>query len=782
MPLKILPGQPYFPDPNSPNNYNCGAERYCHPYESGDGIKTQFYQTPCEVSQITDPTFSEITLGAERLTNGSFTGNANDWETIGGALPSSGWSYDTNRIKHTPGAILPVFQVPPALSALTAGFYRIVIDITRVSGSVRVQMGDGATRTLTQYLDETGVYTIDVFYGDTLDQLVAIEPNTTDDFDGWINSISIKQITYNSWTPTQGWDLSNGMACHTSGQTGTLQESVANYIVANDYYEIGVTVTGYIAGSVDVYIANVLAGTINSNGTFYFYGTPTLAGVVKFTPTSTFVGCINFDQIEDSELQPGLFQLKNNHLAYVVDASGNEYAIGEYFQYYQRWVTLIYDFSLSELQYGCYQIKVVDACIVEGMNLIENGDFSEGSASWVLNNGGGQYQFTGGTAAFRFLPIEGLTYLTNGDFAAGFASWTAGANWSISGGGALHAVGSTAALTQGVVIPLPTSPPTPYNYWFRLTISGRTAGSISVGLGDATRTGFLTNGILMNSLHPTTSGAVNFTITPTSDFDGKIDDVELYYSNIPWSGTPFMTSAVNAEMVAGNYEVEFEIISQTDPRIEVGVQLNGVGISPTYFNTVGVHTVTVNNYIPGSQNLRIIGQFSISNYSINGSVVIDNVVVRSIEPFEATYLSECIKYGIDFNNTKLITAYCDQPAFEFEFANTGFFFSMRAVVRSIAPVYPTDTNIEYLGSGSARLTYASVEKYWQLHTAFASETFHDALSIMCRCDHFLIGTVEYIAQIEDYSPQWVANGAYSLAPAQINLRVKEGGKVFNRHL
>jgi hypothetical protein len=60
------------------------------------------------------------------------------------------------------------------------------------------------------------------------------------------------------------------------------------------------------------------------------------------------------------------------------------------------------------------------------------------------------------------------------------------------------------------------------------------------------------------------------------------------------------------------------------------------------------------------------------------------------------------------------------------------------------------------------------------------------MAVMVDCDHFAIGdaadnAIEYIAEVEDYSPQWVAGGQFSLAPAIITLRINADGQKFNRH-
>jgi hypothetical protein len=156
---------------------------------------------------------------------------------------------------------------------LVAGFYEVTIDITRTSGSVRVGLGLGGDASYTDYFDTTGSHTEIIYYDDVADQIVGIYPNTTDDFVGSVDSISVKEVTYNSWDANGSWLFSDGLACHTEGTTGLLEESVANYITANDYYYLEVTVSGYVQGSCDVYIANVLAGTITANGTFRYYDT-----------------------------------------------------------------------------------------------------------------------------------------------------------------------------------------------------------------------------------------------------------------------------------------------------------------------------------------------------------------------------------------------------------------------------------------------------------------------------------------------------------------------------
>ncbi len=127
--------------------------------------------------------------------------------------------------------------------------------------------------------------------------------------------------------------------------------------------------------------------------------------------------------------------------------------------------------------------------------------------------------------------------VSNYDFATDTA-WTKGAGWTISGGKANHAAGATETLSQSVKY---IQAGETYNVWF--TVSNRTAGSATVSLGSAAgsaRSGNSTAAGLTycEELTPNASGIVTLAITPTSDFDGKIDDVRVHHgSGVRFNGS-----------------------------------------------------------------------------------------------------------------------------------------------------------------------------------------------------------------------------------------------------
>ena len=143
----------------------------------------------------------------------------------------------------------------------------------------------------------------------------------------------------------------------------------------------------------------------------------------------------------------------------------------------------------------------------------------------------GQTTFNGSLGQYVFLtPVAstatlGAELVSNNSFATDLASWTAGAGWSWSSGGALHTAGNTATLETTVAV---TSGQT---YEIIITISNRTAGSISVAIGAAsviesgTTTAFTAS--FDTGVVAVASGSVALIITPTSDFNGRVDDVSV---------------------------------------------------------------------------------------------------------------------------------------------------------------------------------------------------------------------------------------------------------------
>jgi hypothetical protein len=121
------------------------------------------------------------------------------------------------------------------------------------------------------------------------------------------------------------------------------------------------------------------------------------------------------------------------------------------------------------------------------------------------------------------LPLVNEDFSTYADTAAMVAAWPSGggANWSLSGGKALHAAGNSVALGRNLAFAAGTT------YRVSYTVSGMTTGSVrATFVGGTTLNGAnrLANGAYVE-LVQALAGNNSFRMTPATAFDGSVDDI-----------------------------------------------------------------------------------------------------------------------------------------------------------------------------------------------------------------------------------------------------------------
>lgn len=118
----------------------------------------------------------------------------------------------------------------------------------------------------------------------------------------------------------------------------------------------------------------------------------------------------------------------------------------------------------------------------------------------------------------RWANTDGVLY--NGNFTGNANGWTLGSGWAYSSNNVVHSAGNTANLEQTL---LPVAQKCPYRITF--CICNRTAGSVTVSLGGGTASAARSTDATYEEI--VTCGTTNYTLafTPTSDFDGSIDNV-----------------------------------------------------------------------------------------------------------------------------------------------------------------------------------------------------------------------------------------------------------------
>lgn len=188
----------------------------------------------------------------------------------------------------------------------------------------------------------------------------------------------------------------------------------------------------------------------------------------------------------------------------------------------------------------------------------------------------------------------GSELVTNGDFASDITNWTVGdggAEWSWDATGkAQHNTGNTSTFYQGISV---TNGQT---YHVEFTTSSRTAGTLVLTfgamLGSRSATG---NTTYKQSFEAVSTGSVNLTFTPTTNWDGDIDDVTVKL--ISGTSDPLVLLEESGETVAA------EIRGDSLSNLYIGT---GAGqYNTTAVINLGVGTDALSSVTTGSNNTAI---------------------------------------------------------------------------------------------------------------------------------------------------------------------------------
>ena len=199
----------------------------------------------------------------------------------------------------------------------------------------------------------------------------------------------------------------------------------------------------------------------------------------------------------------------------------------------------------------------------------------------------------------------------NPSFDASLDGWTdSGSTWSWhASGAAAHTAGSASNLSQNVSV---TSGST---YQIAVVTSGRTAGSISCTLGAVSVIESGGSAAFTQSFARTVvagaTGSVDFTIAPTTDFDGRIDSVSI--KSVTLGTYPVALNILQGGAVAAAVRV-----SATGDNMSVGREAGRSITSGTNNTNVGPYAGRSNT--TGSSNTNV-GAYAGYNTTTGGSNV-----------------------------------------------------------------------------------------------------------------------------------------------------------------
>lgn len=249
-------------------------------------------------------------------------------------------------------------------------------------------------------------------------------------------------------------------------------------------------------------------------------------------------------------------------------------------------------------------------------------------------------------------------------------------------------------------------------------------------------------------------------------------------------------------VTVSNYRITFDVDSRnatvgvaTD--ITVGVRIGNQDTAITYFGPGAGQTYDVEVPVPyglttdapRKGRIQIFGRFDNGS---QGEIIIDNVQVAKLSPYQASFISECFKVvNAPPSKSKLVIGTCEEEQFGFEFTNSGFKLLQRVECRGLSPNWKTSRDSYTFSTGTKDLNYAEIEKLWDFFIEASPPSVHGAMALQINCDTLEIGDTEtdtkaYVVEDGDYSPLWDRSGASDLAPSRIQLRIQQEGMIFNR--
>jgi len=229
-------------------------------------------------------------LGSELVTNGTFDADSNwikgtGWTISGGVATSDGSQSSSSNL----------YQVVYIIGKT----YKTQLTVNAINGTLKIFTGTGAP-SLT--ITSAGTYDFTTKADSSTVLFIQAQASTT----VTIDNVSVKQVDPNGrWALGTGWSIEDGKAVHdgTSGAHNLTQNGI---LTVGDQYELTVTVSDYVSGSVQVTAGAQYHGAssvLSANGTYTLIQTcsPTTN---LFLASSSFNGKIDNVTVREYAIQP----------------------------------------------------------------------------------------------------------------------------------------------------------------------------------------------------------------------------------------------------------------------------------------------------------------------------------------------------------------------------------------------------------------------------------------------------------------------------------------------
>ena len=176
--------------------------------------------------------------------------------------------------------------------------------------------------------------------------------------------------------------------------------------------------------------------------------------------------------------------------------------------------------------------------------------------------------------SLRDVATLGSELVTNGGFLGGVAGWTLGANWAYGANNVVHTAGAVEALSQNISVVSGTV------YVVSFTQSAATAGSLTIAIGAVSVDWAYWQSIKSVTITAGATGALSLSITPSTDYDGTLDDISvkaIVAYTLPTARLLNVDGSVGAEIRSGGS----------------GLSNTAIGYAALYANTTGASNTAI---------------------------------------------------------------------------------------------------------------------------------------------------------------------------------------------
>ena len=179
--------------------------------------------------------------------------------------------------------------------------------------------------------------------------------------------------------------------------------------------------------------------------------------------------------------------------------------------------------------------------------------------------------------SLRDVATLGSELVTNGGFLGGVAGWTLGANWAYGANNVVHTAGAVEALSQNISVVSGTV------YVVSFTQSAATAGSLTIAIGAVSVDWAYWQSIKSVTITAGATGALSLSITPSTDYDGTLDDISvkaIVAYTLPTARLLNVDGSVGAEIRSGGS----------------GLSNTAIGVNALRSNTTGYYNTAIGHY------------------------------------------------------------------------------------------------------------------------------------------------------------------------------------------